>query len=274
MHIRGTMVEKNAGYGEAPPSFTDKSRLKKPGYKLHEAKNQAEFFIDLLYHDINNMNQVAIGCLEMAVEKVQQGIYDPALLAKPMEMLRDSSKLLDSVRKIQKSMASKQDLEVLDLGALLEEVISQYSSVPGREVTIRYKPAGGRAVLASELLKDVFSNIIGNSVKHSTGRVTISVSIREVAEGGRNYYRVDVADDGPGIADAMKPRVFERFTRGPTKAGGKGLGLYLVKALVDGFQGRVWAEDRVPGDHTKGCKFVVMLPAVKKLSGADGADAR
>ncbi len=251
----------------------DKARLKNSGQKLREAKNQAEFFIDLLYHDINNMNQVAMGYLEIAIEKVQQGIYDPALLAKPMEMLRDSSKLLESVRKIQKTRSWEQDLEVLDLGGLLEDVISQYSSVPGREVTIRYEPAGGRAVFASELLKEVFSNIIGNSIKHSTGRVAISVGLSEVAEGGQNYYRVDIADDGPGIPDAMKPGVFERFARGPTNASGNGLGLYLVRALVDGFRGRVWVEDRVPGDFGKGSKFVVMLPAVKKHPDASNTDA-
>jgi signal transduction histidine kinase len=43
-----------------------------------------------------------------------------------------------------------------------------------------------------------------------------------------------------------------------------GLGLYLVKTLVDSYGGRVWVEDRVPGDRTKGARFVVMLPAVGK----------
>jgi signal transduction histidine kinase len=38
------------------------------------------------------------------------------------------------------------------------------------------------------------------------------------------------------------------------------LGLYLVKSLVEGNNGRVWVEDRVPGDHMKGARFVVMLP--------------
>jgi signal transduction histidine kinase len=41
-----------------------------------------------------------------------------------------------------------------------------------------------------------------------------------------------------------------------------GLGLYLVRTLVDSYNGSVWAEDRVKGDHTKGARFVVMLPAV------------
>ena len=43
-----------------------------------------------------------------------------------------------------------------------------------------------------------------------------------------------------------------------------GLGLYLVKSLVESYGGRVWVEDRIAGDHTKGARFVVMLPAVEK----------
>jgi signal transduction histidine kinase len=45
-----------------------------------------------------------------------------------------------------------------------------------------------------------------------------------------------------------------------------GLGLYLVKSLVESYGGRVWVEDREPGDHTKGAKFVVMLPAMETES--------
>ena len=58
--------------------------------------------------------------------------------------------------------------------------------------------------------------------------------------------------------------VFNRLQRGDTKARGMGLGQYLVRSLIESYQGRVWVEDRVPGDHTKGAKFVVMLPAIEK----------
>ena len=48
--------------------------------------------------------------------------------------------------------------------------------------------------------------------------------------------------------------------RGTTKAKGSGLGLYIVKSLVESFKGRVWVEDRVEGDYMKGCRFIVILP--------------
>jgi len=68
-------------------------------------------------------------------------------------------------------------------------------------------------------------------------------------------------DDGPGIPDDIKPKVFLRKYRGQTKGQGSGLGLYLTKRLVEDNGGRIWLEDRVPGDHSRGVRFIVHLPA-------------
>ena len=76
---------------------------------------------------------------------------------------------------------------------------------------------------------------------------------------GKKYYEVSVADDGPGIPDDMKGQLFRRFKGEGVKASGHGLGLYLVKTIVEDFGGRVRVEDRVPGDYTRGAKFVVLL---------------
>lgn len=70
--------------------------------------------------------------------------------------------------------------------------------------------------------------------------------------------------NGPGIPDEVKEKLFHRLERSATKAHGKGLGLYLVRTLVEGYNRDVWVEDRVPGDHTQGAKFVILLPAAEK----------
>jgi signal transduction histidine kinase len=59
----------------------------------------------------------------------------------------------------------------------------------------------------------------------------------------------------------MKGRLFTRLGKGKTKTAGRGLGLYLVRKLVDDFDGKVWVEDRVKGDFRQGSRFVVQLPA-------------
>ena len=71
---------------------------------------------------------------------------------------------------------------------------------------------------------------------------------------------MSIEDNGPGIPDEMKEKIFTKSLRGLTRRTGHGLGLYLVKRIVEDHHGRVWAEDRVPGDHTQGARFVVLLP--------------
>jgi signal transduction histidine kinase len=133
--------------------------------------------------------------------------------------------------------------------------------------SIRFAGNGQRRVIANRLLHDVFSNLVGNAIKHSNGNgIDINIKLENAIENGKNCQRVLVEDNGPGIPDDMKDSVFNRLQRGDTKARGLGLGLYLVKSLVESYHGRVWVEDRVKGDHKKGSRFVVLLPAAEDLN--------
>jgi signal transduction histidine kinase len=101
---------------------------------------------------------------------------------------------------------------------------------------------------------------VGNAIRHSAGPVTIRIDLGRITVGDSEYYRVVIEDNGPGIPDWKKWLIFERLKQGQTS--GKGFGLYMVKTLVHHFRGEVSVEDRVMGDHTKGSRFVVVLPAV------------
>ena len=131
------------------------------------------------------------------------------------------------------------------------------------DISFRHCPAC--TVNANELLKDVFVNLIGNAIKHSSPdrHLAIDVALDIVEDRGKYYCMVAVEDNGPGIPDVVKDKLFVRFSRGETKSRGSGLGLYLVKTLVEHYSGQIRVEDRVPGDYTKGARFVVMIPSVK-----------
>ncbi len=249
------------GAVETLEDVTDRKRAEE---QLHEAKDQADIYLELMGHDINNMNQIGIGYLEMALQTLSLNENTKKFIAKPLEALKNSSTLIENVQKLQRISAGEMRHERIDLGHILADVRDQYLSIPGRDVTIKYSPVTGYVVLANELLKDAFSNIVGNAIKHSSGPVTINIELEKVSEPGKKYYIVSIDDNGPGIPQEMKDKLFTRFQRGKTKATGKGLGLYLVKSLVESYDGRIWVEDRVHGDHTRGSKFVVMLPAIEK----------
>lgn len=238
----------------------DITRRKRAEEALNDAKMEAELYVDLMGHDINNINHIGMGYLELALEKTKNDCDINAMLSKSYEMLNNSSRLIDNVRKLQRAKADDLRHEPIDLGHVIESVLSEYAYAPNRRVTIRYEPVNGRIVKANELLEDVFSNLIMNAIKHSTVPVTIDLCITEETINARHYHIVTVEDDGPGVPDELKDRIFNRLERGKSKAVGRGLGLFLVKALVEGFGGHVWVEDRIQGESGRGSRFVVMLP--------------
>ena len=102
------------------------------------------------------------------------------------------------------------------------------------------------------MIEDVFENLISNAFKYGAADGTIRIDVRD--DGDR--WRVSVADEGEGIPDEAKQKVFERFER-LRKEGvkGIGLGLAIAKRIVDLHGGRIWVEDNPGG----GAVFCVLL---------------
>jgi PAS domain S-box-containing protein len=230
---------------------------------LQDAKAQAELYLDLMSHDINNMNQIGIGFLEMALDRLK-GLSDESksLLIKPLEALESSTRLIKNVGKLQRAREGDLRITRVNVGEVVRELLPKCSTMAGRDIRVNYR-GNDCFVMANELLTDVFSNIIGNAIKHSQGPLVIDIDVKKVREDGNDYCVISVEDNGPGIPDSLKVRLFTRFQRGATKASGRGLGLYLVKTLVDDYHGKVWVEDRVPGDYKQGTRFVVRLMGVE-----------
>ncbi len=115
-------------------------------------------------------------------------------------------------------------------------------------------------ILANKLLLDVFENILINAVRHND-KSNIKIMIEVTTEIGedKNYIKIEFKDNGIGISDYRKKDIFEKGTRTTQKSKGMGLGLSLVKKIVDSFQGDIWVEDRIKGDYKQGCNFVVLL---------------
>ncbi len=238
----------------------DITARKRAEEEREDARAQAELYLDLMGHDINNLNQVALGYLELLNDMIEDKQLKE-LVSKPLDAIASSSRLIDNVRKLKNAKGLK--TEAVDLSEVLDGLRAQYSKVSDKDVTINFKPEHGSFVLANGLIQDLFSNLIWNTIKHSDEKkVLIDLAITRSRKEGKEYYEVAVEDHGPGIPDELKIKLFSRFQKGNMKAYGKGMGLYLVRTLVEDFHGKVWVEDRVPGEYTKGSRFVVLLPAI------------
>jgi PAS domain S-box-containing protein len=248
------------GYQSVGRDITDRKRAEE---EMIAAKQQSELYLDLMGHDINNLHQVALGYLELA-SAMPPGEEQAKLLEKPVEVLQRSTQLIQNVRKLQKLQEGVFLTQVVGICEVLRDVQREFGAVPNKAVTLNVNRCDQCLVNANELLHDVFANLVSNAIKHTGDRADIVIDMDVEKESGRKYCRIMVEDNGPGIPDDFKGRIFNRMLKGTTKAKGMGLGLYLVKSLVNSYDGKVWVEDRVQGDFTKGARFVVMLPAVEK----------
>jgi PAS domain S-box-containing protein len=228
--------------------------------ELKAAKAQAELYLDLMGHDISNMHQIALGYLEMARE-IPADESGSEFLDKPIEVLQRSARLIRNVRKLQTLCDESLQTESVDICRILMDVQREFGAVPRKAITLNLNGHVHCFVRANEMLYDVFANLVSNAIKHTGDMADITIDLDVLRIGKVRYCRVMVEDDGPGIPDDFKGRIFNRILKGTDKAKGMGLGLYLVKSLVESYGGKVWVGDRVFGDHTKGARFVVMLPA-------------
>ena len=120
------------------------------------------------------------------------------------------------------------------------------------ELDVRAAPALG----SRDDLQRVATNLIENALRHTPPGTRVTVSTRTLADGTPE---LAVADDGPGIAPAMRATLFNRFARGTGDRGGSfGLGLAIVAAVVHAHGGTVVADASPHG----GARFTVRLPAV------------
>jgi signal transduction histidine kinase len=142
----------------------------------------------------------------------------------------------------------------VDLGAVLSEVIAQHEPLAeARAAHIAFAADAGFPARAHPMISEVFANLISNAVKYGPERGTVAVDVQDAGD----RWRVSVADQGDGIADADKPRVFTRFER-LAKEGvkGTGLGLAIAKRIVEMHGGGIAVEDNPGG----GAVFRVTVP--------------
>jgi two-component system phosphate regulon sensor histidine kinase PhoR len=198
---------------------------------------------------------------------------DPAIAGRLIDGLHRNAERLARI------LADLLDLSRLDAGqyrlelsgVAVRPVIEQSLSAvepqaAQRNVTVRVDIPEGLAVRADpKALDHILVNLIDNGVKYGRPDGNVWVDARPDGDGGQARVRIEVRDDGPGIADKHRTRVFERFYRAdPSRsreAGGTGLGLSIVKHLVESMDGEVGVEPNLP----HGSIFWLRLPRASNM---------
>ena len=203
---------------------------------LEESNRMATLYLDIMGHDISNANNVANLYADLLLADLE-GEPGAELLRKAKAGLAKSIEIVHNVNTIQQIQGCTGLLVAIDLDRVVRREIEHS---PDSRITYTGTTA---SVFADDLLPEVFTNLIGNARKFGGKDVEITVRVEERGE----EVEVSVEDTGPGIPDAIKPRLFDRLVRGTHRTAGNGLGLYICRMLVERYGGRIRADDRVPG---------------------------
>jgi two-component system aerobic respiration control sensor histidine kinase ArcB len=240
--------------------------LKESGEKYREAYELVNFYKDLITHNMNNILQTIISTIEI-YSKFQNDPINLNKLGNLSEIIDRhawrGANLITNVNKL--SILNQKELKLRDtqISKILNKSIENtIASFQGRSVDIGIDGLSKEMkVLGNELLIDIFDNILNNAVKYSEtkGDIKVDIKVSKIREYGINYVKFEFLDYGVGVPDEKKEILFQKLHSKILKRGGMGIGLSLVKKIVDGFGGKIWVEDRVKGDHKKGSNFIVLL---------------
>ena len=174
------------------------------------------------------------------------------------------TKLVSNVRKITEFEETEIISHPLKLDPIINEAVKFIlKSLQTRNININLDTEEERNIYikGNNFILDVIENILLNAVKHNNStNVEIQINLSKEVIGEIKYIKLEISDNGMGIPDNRKDLIFQRG--GPHEGKGMGLGLSLVKKIIDNIEGDIWVEDRVKGDYSKGSKFVVLFPEV------------
>jgi signal transduction histidine kinase len=228
--------------------------------RTKELGRQRADFLAMLAHDIKNPLGVILGCTEILLEEAHD--RTTADTVHFLERLQSNALLVHSLvsNYLDFSRCEAGQLiltkQPLDLSTVLLQVVNRYEAEARlREITLTLRTHPEPPPIEGDplALERIFTNLLHNALKFTPkhGQVTLSTTVQngEVA--------VTVSDTGPGIAPHELPTLFERFRRASATRHreGIGLGLFIVKVLVEAHHGRIKV-DSTPG---QGCHFTVLF---------------
>lgn len=172
-----------------------------------------------------------------------------------MEQIGRLDRLVDSIlASVRVGREQPPDLEPTDVGGIIREVVDELAPLLGHH---RVDVHGGIRLFAltdPARLRQILEHLLENAVKYAPPDTAIRVGWKLV-EGA---VRVSVADEGPGIPEEWRERIFEPYARRETHtARGSGIGLYAARRLAGSMGARLWCEPA----KGHGTQFVVSLPA-------------
>ncbi len=229
---------------------------------LHRLNLMRREFVANVSHELRTPVSIVLGYTDTLLGGA---IQDPIIGQEMLTALRRQavrlSTIIADLLRLSRIDAGHYDLEIkpVAVASMLTELSSTLqNSINIRQVNILIDIDEETNVLAdSDALACVFINLLDNAIKYGPENGRVTVTAHPV---GDEQIRIQVQDEGSGIASELRPHLFERFYRvdpgRSRKIGGSGLGLAIVKSFVETMNGQVGMEPGTP----HGSSFWITLP--------------
>ncbi len=209
-----------------------------------------------LIGNVSHELRTPITALRAVLENVVDGVVepDPETMRMALSQTERLGELVTNLLDLSRVEGGAIPLQIsrFDVDAFLHEAVEHVSvSATDTPVTVKVTPPDLKAVADPARLRQVVVNLVDNALRHSPAGGRVAVLAARDASG----LRIEVTDQGPGIAPAERERVFERFTRGATSDGGTGLGLAIARWAVELHGGVIEVMDT-----ESGCRIRVSIP--------------
>ncbi|MFC1939545.1 sensor histidine kinase [Chloroflexota bacterium] len=237
--------------------------------KLEEDRNRFLRFLGIAAHDL----KAPLAAIQSYIG-VMLGGYSGELNDKQRNMLERSSHrinellaLISDLLDIPRIEAGQivQEMKEISLRQVVRNCLQEQRSrakEKGVKVKVELPKALPKIHGSSPRLQQVITNLLDNAINY-TNEGTVSLRLKEMD----NHIEVEVIDTGIGIPPEDLPRVFEDFFRASNvETKGTGLGLPIVRRIVEAHGGKIWVESPRPGSDA-GCKFIFTMPKKRELKG-------
>jgi PAS domain S-box-containing protein len=239
-------------------------RVSEENYRT--AYERANLFSYLVAHDVNNIFQVIKSAQELSSIhlKTSENLHK----IKNLNDIIDSQiargiKLVSNVGKLSQIENNESSFEKININTFLTEATNYVKqSFQNKDIQINFDLEDSETfVIANDLLLDVFENLMINSIRHNKhSNVEISIKTSKYYKNNKKSIKFEFKDNGIGISEERKNIIFSQGKDIKKKTEGMGLGLSLVKLIIDSYKGEIWIEDRIKGDSTKGSNFNLLIP--------------
>lgn len=237
----------------------DISRRKLAEKRYVEEKVQAEFYSNILAHDLSNIHQGILASLELVLDfEIPEDARE--LLKAALVLTKRGARLTTDVKKLAE-LALVKNLTEMNPRLAMETAIEMVRhSFPRRHIQIEIiDDRKGDFVYADQFLVDMFFNLLHNAARLDRNKV-IKIDVVISQSDKDKFMKFEVIDRGPGLDDRTKRLLFS--TSEVYENSIRGLGLTLVKQIIDRYGGQIAVEDRIEGKHSEEARFVVKIPAV------------